>query len=100
MAAASVHVMQLPQALYAQHTQVMQGHINLGSGSDVTIAELAQMIAQTVGFTGQIEFDSTKPDGAPRKWMDNSLMNSLGWKAQESLATGLAKAYADFLAQQ
>jgi GDP-L-fucose synthase len=100
MAAASVHVMQLPQALYAQQTQAMQGHINLGSGSDVTIAELAQMIAKTVGFTGQIEFDSTKPDGAPRKWMDSSLINSLGWKAQESLPTGLAKAYADFLEQQ
>jgi GDP-L-fucose synthase len=99
MAAASVHVMQLPQALYAQQTQAMQGHINLGSGSDVTIAELAQMIAKTVGFTGQIEFDATKPDGAPRKWMDSSLMNSLGWKAQESLSTGLAKAYADFLEQ-
>ena len=100
MAAASVHVMQLPQALYAQHTQVMQGHINLGSGSDVTIAELAQTIAKTVGFAGQIEFDATKPNGAPRKWMDSTLINSLGWKAQESLSTGLAKAYADFLEQQ
>ncbi len=100
MAAASVHVMQLPQALYAQHTQVMQGHINLGSGSDVTIAELAQTIAKTVGFAGQIEFDATKPNGAPRKWMDSTLINSLGWKAQESLSTGLAKAYANFLEQQ
>ena len=100
MAAASVHVMQLPQELYAQHTQAMQGHINVGSGSDITIVELAQTIAQTVGFTGQIEFDATKPDGAPRKWMDSTLINSLGWKAQESLSTGLAKAYADFLKQQ
>ena len=100
MAAASVHVMQLPQELYAQHTQAMQGHINVGSGSDITIVELAQTIAQTVGFTGQIEFDATKPDGAPRKWMDSTLINSLGWKAQESLSTGLAKAYADFLEQQ
>lgn len=98
MAAASVHVMQLPQALYVQHTQPMQGHINVGSGSDVTIAEVAQTIAQTVGYAGQIEFDATKPDGAPRKWMDSSRLNSLGWQAQERLSTGLAKAYADFLA--
>jgi len=97
MAAASVHVMQLPQALYAQHTQPMQGHINVGSGSDVTIAEVAQTMAQTVGYAGQIEFDASKPDGAPRKWMDSSRLNGLGWKAQEHLTTGLAKAYADFL---
>jgi GDP-L-fucose synthase len=100
MAAASVHVMQLPQILYAQHTKPMQGHINVGSGSDVTIAEVAQTIAQTVGYTGQIEFDATKPDGAPRKWMDSSRLNSLGWLAQELLSSGLAKAYADFLKQQ
>jgi GDP-L-fucose synthase len=100
MAAASVHVMQLSQALYAQHTQPMQGHINVGSGSDVTIAEVAQTIAQTVGYTGQIEFDASKPDGAPRKWMDSSKLNSLGWQAQERLPNGLAKAYADFLKQQ
>ena len=100
MAAASLHVMQLPQALYAQHTLPMQGHINVGSGSDVTIAEVAQTIAQTVGYTGQIEFDATKPDGAPRKWMDSSRLNSLGWQAQECLLSGLAKAYADFLKQQ
>jgi len=100
MAAASVHVMQLPQAQYQQHTQPMQGHINVGSGSDVTIAEVARTIAQTVCYTGQIEFDATKPDGAPRKWMDSSRLNSLGWQAQERLSSGLAKAYADFLKQQ
>ena len=100
MAAASVHVMQLPQALYAQHTQPMQGHINVGSGSDVTIAEVAQTIAQTVGYAGQIKFDASKPDGAPRKWMDSSRLNSLGWQAQERLSSGLAKAYFDFLKQQ
>jgi GDP-L-fucose synthase len=100
MAAASVHVMQLPQALYAQHTQRMQSYINVGSGSDVTIAELAQTIAQTVGYTGQIDFDVTRPDGTPRKWMDSSRLNSLGWQAQEHLSTGLAKTYADFLKQQ
>jgi GDP-L-fucose synthase len=100
MAAASVHVMQLPLVLYAQHTQPMQSHINVGSSSDVTIAELAETIAQTVGYTGQIEFDATRPDGTPRKWMDSSRLNSLGWQAKERLSTGLAKTYADFLQQQ
>ena len=71
MASASVYVMQLPKAKYEQYTQPMQSHINVGSGSDVTIAELTQAIAQTVGYTGQIEFDATKPDGTPRKWMDS-----------------------------
>jgi GDP-L-fucose synthase len=97
MAAASVHVMQLPKAIYDQHTMPMQSHINVGFGSDVTIAEVAQTIAQTVGYTGQIEFDTTKPDGAPRKWMDSSRLNNLGWHAQVNLLEGLGQAYADFL---
>jgi GDP-L-fucose synthase len=97
MAAASVHVMQLPKAVYDQHTTPMQSHINVGSGSDVTIAELAQTIAQTVGFTGKIEFDITKPDGAPRKWMDSSRLNALGWQAKVGLHEGLAVAYQNFV---
>ncbi len=97
MAAASVHVMQLPKATYDQHTTPMQSHINVGSGSDVTIAEVAQAIAQTVGYAGQIEFDTSKPDGAPRKWMDSSRLNALGWKAKVDLQHGLAAAYQDFL---
>ena len=98
MAAASVHVMQLPKAVYDQHTSPMQSHINVGSGSDVTIAEVAQAIAQTVGFKGQIEFDTTKPDGSPRKWMDSSRLNALGWQAKVGLHEGLAVAYQNFLA--
>ncbi len=97
MAAASVHVMQLPKATYDQYTTPMQRHINVGSGSDVTIAEVAQAIAQTVGFTGQIEFDTSKPDGAPRKWMDSSRLNALGWQAKVDLQQGLAAAYQEFL---
>jgi len=97
MAAASVYVMQLPKAVYDQHTSPMQSHINVGSGSDVTIAEVAQAIAQTVGFTGEIEFDTTKPDGAPRKWMDSSRLNALGWQAKVGLHEGLAVAYQNFL---
>lgn len=99
MASASLHLMQLPKAEYEQHTQPMQSHINVGSGSDVTIAELAQAVSQTVGYTGQIEFDATKPDGAPRKWMDSSRLCALGWQAKVNLMAGLALAYQDFLTQ-
>ena len=97
MAAASVHVMKLPKAIYDQHTTPMQSHINVGFGSDVTIAEVAQTIALTVGYTGRIEFDTTKPDGAPRKWMDSSRLNVLGWQAKVGLQDGLAAAYQNFL---
>jgi GDP-L-fucose synthase len=97
MAAASVHVMNLPKAVYDLHTSPMQSHINVGSGSDVTIADVAKAIAQTVGFTGQIEFDSTKPDGAQRKWMDSSRLNALGWQAKVGLHEGLDVAYQNFL---
>jgi GDP-L-fucose synthase len=99
MAAASVHVMQLPKATYEQHTTPMQSHINVGSGSDVTIADVAQAIAQTVGYTGQIAFDTSKPDGAPRKWMDSSRLNALGWQAKVDLQHGLAAAYQDFVSK-
>jgi len=100
MAAASVHVMQLPKATYDQYTTPMQSHINVGSGSDVTIAEVAQTIAQAVGYAGQIEFDTSKPDGAPRKWMDSSRLNALGWQAKVDLQHGLAAAYQDFVSKQ
>ena len=99
MAAASVHVMQLPKATYDQHTTPMQSHINVGSGSDVTIAEVAQTITQTVGYTGQIQFDTSKPDGAPRKWMDSSRLNALGWQTKVDLQHGLAAAYQDFVSR-
>ncbi|OYU12422.1 MAG: GDP-fucose synthetase [Comamonadaceae bacterium PBBC1] len=97
MAAASVHVMNLPKALYDQHTSPMQSHINVGYGEDVTIAQVAQTVAQTVGYSGRIEFDTSKPDGTPRKWMDSRRLNSLGWQAQVPLPQGLTQAYADFL---
>jgi GDP-L-fucose synthase len=99
MAAASLHVMDLPKALYDRHTQPMQSHINVGSGADVTIADLARHIANTVGYTGRISFDASKPDGAPRKWMDSSRLSSLGWRPQIDLHQGLATAYQDFVNQ-
>ena len=99
MAAASVHVMQLPKDIYDQHTTPMQSYLNVGSGSDVTIAEVARAIAQTVGYVGQIEFDASKPDGSPRKWMDSSRLNALGWRAKVNLQEGLAAAYQDFVSK-
>ena len=100
MAAASVHVMNLPKATYDQHTSPMQSHINVGFGSDITIAELARTVGQVVGYRGEIDFDATKPDGAPRKLMDSSRLNALGWQAKVALQDGLALAYQDFLKNQ
>lgn len=99
MAAASVFVMNLPKALYDQHTSPMQSHINVGYGSDVTIAEVAQTIRQVVGYSGQISYDPSQPDGAPRKWMDSSRLNALGWQAQVDLERGLVASYQDFKRQ-
>lgn len=96
MAAASVFVMQLPLEVYQAHTLPMQSHINVGFGSDVTIAELAHAVAKAVGFAGAISFDPSKPDGAPRKWMDSSRLNGLGWAARVGLGEGLGLAYKDF----
>lgn len=97
MAAASVFVMNLNKSIYDHHASPMQSHINVGYGSDVTIADVAQTISQTVGYQGQITYDTTQPDGAPRKLMDSGSLNSLGWQPQVDLATGLAKAYQDYI---
>ena len=98
MAAASVYVMNLDKTLYDQHTEAMLSHINVGFGADVTIKEVAETIAEVVGYPGNIGFDRTKPDGTPRKLMDSSRLNSLGWQAQVNLKDGLTKAYQDYLA--
>ena len=97
MAAASVHVMNLDKATYDQHTQPMLSHINVGCGEDVTIREVAEAIGKIVGFQGEITFNPSKPDGTPRKLMDSSRLNALGWKAQVGLQVGLAAAYQDFI---
>lgn len=78
---------------YSDHS-----HLNVGTGEDLTIAELAMMVASIVGFQGELEFDTSKPDGTPRKMMDVSRMTSLGWQAQTSLEVGIAHTYKDFLA--
>jgi GDP-L-fucose synthase len=96
MAAASVFVMELDKKTYDQETDPMQSHINVGFGSDVTIAELAKAVGEAVGYQGKISFDTSKPDGSPRKWMYSSKLSKLGWNAQVGLEKGLIQAYADF----
>jgi GDP-L-fucose synthase len=100
MAAASVFVMELDKKIYDQHTKPMQSHINVGFGSDITIAELAKAVGDAVGYQGKISSDTSKPDGSPRKWMDSSRLNRLGWSAKTALQEGLALAYSDFLKTQ
>jgi GDP-L-fucose synthase len=97
MAAASVFVMQLDKAVYDEQTEPMQSHINVGFGSDVTIAELAKAVGEAVGYEGKIGFDASKPDGTPRKWMDSGRLNRLGWRPTINLANGLELAYQNAL---
>jgi GDP-L-fucose synthase len=97
MAAASIYVMNMPRETYLRHTQPMLSHLNVGYGEDVTIADLAETIARVVGFTGGIEFDASKPDGAPRKLMDSTRLFGLGWRPTVELEDGLRIAYAQFV---
>ena len=100
MAAASVFVMNLDDGTYKQHTQPMLSHINVGTGVDCTIKELTETVAKVVGFEGTIEWDTTKPDGAPRKLMDVSRLRNLGWSYSIDLEDGLRNAYQWFLDNQ
>ena len=97
MASACVHVMNLEKTNYEEHTSPTQSHINVGWGDDVSIAELSNTVAHVVGYQGEIVFDSTKPDGSPRKLMNSARIHALGWHASTALKDGLAKAYQDFL---
>ena len=100
MASASIHVMNLSDGVYNSNTQEMLSHINVGTGVDCTIRELVETVAKVVGFKGEIEFDTSKPDGAPRKLMDVSRLKSLGWHYEISLEEGLTQTYEWFLANQ
>ena len=100
MAAASVHVMNLDRVTYDAHTSPMLSHINVGTGVDCTIRELAQTLARVTEYTGRLIFDSSKPDGTPRKLMDVSRLTSLGWAARISLEDGLRDAYQWFVDNQ
>lgn len=100
MAAASIHVLELDDETYKTNTSEMMSHINVGTGIDCTIRELAETLKDVIGFEGELEFDTTKPDGTPRKLMDVSRLTSLGFTAKISLKNGLADTYKWFLANQ
>lgn len=97
LAAAAVHVMEIPKDEYATCTEPMRSHLNVGSGDEVTIAELARVVGKVVGFTGTIQFDPSKPDGTPRKLMNSTRIRRLGWQPRIPLAEGIRQAYEDFL---
>ena len=97
MAEACLHVMELSSEAYSRNTQPMLSHVNIGTGEDLSIRDLATMISDIVGYQGRISFDTSKPDGTPRKLMDVGRLHSLGWRAKIGLREGLALAYADFL---
>lgn len=97
MASASIHIMDLPINTYANSTQERLSHINIGTGVDCTIAELAETMKKITGFRGQLVFDQTKADGAPRKLLDVSRLTELGWKAETDLEQGLSETYKWFL---
>lgn len=99
LAAASLHVMALPKATYESVTEPMRSHLNIGTGSDVTIRELAELIRDVVGFKGELQFNSSYPDGTPRKLLDVSRLAQLGWTASISLPDGISHTYRSFLAE-
>jgi len=100
LAEASVFVMELDKTIYDSHTKPMQSHINVGTGTDITIRELAEVVGETVGYTGKIVYDPTKPDGPPRKLLDISNINSLGYKPNTSLIQGLKHTFNCYLAKR
>ena len=100
MAAASIHVMELAQEVLQEYTQPMLSHINVGTGVDCTIRELAQTIAEVVGYKGRVVFDASKPDGTPRKLLDVTRLHQLGWYHEISLEAGLASTWQWFLENQ
>ena len=99
MAAACVHVMNMAAPLWEANTRPMQRLLNVGFGSDVSIAELARTVARAVGYEGEITFDTSRPDGSPRKLIDSTRLHDLGWSPSTSLEHGLGLAYADFCRQ-
>ena len=97
MASACIHILNLSKPTYKACTFPMQSHINIGCGKDISILELAQMIAKVTGFKGSISTDPTKLDGAPRKLMNVSRLTSMGWQAKITLLDGISQTYSWFL---
>jgi GDP-L-fucose synthase len=100
MAGACVHIMDLPREVYAAHTELMASHINVGTGEDLSIAELAQMVSNVVGYRGAIAYDTSKPDGTPRKLLEIARIRGLGWMPRTPLREGIARAYEDFCSEE
>lgn len=100
MAKACIMIMNLDKKAYEDHVDPMLSHLNVGSGKDITIKELAYKISKCIGFTGDIKFDSTKPDGSPRKLMDSSKIINMGWRPEVGMSEGLDIAYEDFKTNQ
>ena len=100
MAEASLFVMDLPREIYCRETQPMLSHINVGAGQDISIADLARLVAEIAGFQGRIGFDTSKPDGTPRKLMDVSRLEAMGWSSRIGLLDGLRETYAWFQENQ
>lgn len=100
MAAASIHVMELDKEVWEDHTEPMLSHINVGAGTDCTIRELAQTVAQVVGYRGRVVFDASKPDGTPRKLLDVTRLHAFGWYHEVGLEQGLASTWQWFLNNQ
>ena len=97
LATACVHVMNLKKSIFQKHTKPMCSHINVGVNKDIMIKDLVKIIKQVVGYNGKIKFDTSKPDGNPRKLINSKCINSLGWYAKTDLTKGLAKTYKSFL---
>ena len=100
MAGACLHVMNLPKEVYGEHVLPMSSHINVGTGKDCTIRELANTIARAVGYQGDILWDTSKPDGTPRKLLDVGLLKRLGWQYSVELDEGIERTYQWFLQNQ
>lgn len=100
LAEAVIHLQNIPQERYASETEPMRSHVNVGTGTDVTIRELAETLVKVIGYEGELVFDITKPDGTPRKLMDVSRLKALGWQASISLEDGLRDAYRWFVENQ
>jgi GDP-L-fucose synthase len=97
MARASIHIMNIDKKIYDEHTTVMCSHINVGSGEELTIKELAMTIKEVIGFKGKINFDQSKPDGIFRKFLDSKRINNIGFKNSLSLKNGLINTYKEFI---
>ena len=97
MARASIYIMNLDKQTYEKQTSLMSSYINIGSGVDLTIAELAEVIKKVVKFKGEIYFDTTKPDGVSRKLLNSERLNNLGFRHKTNLKEGLIQTYRDYI---